>query len=109
MEILDRYELILSQALQELGPLEIPAEQQEQFEFQAVTAPDLGDVLYRLTVEHAVAFTPFRETVISLITQRSEVATTPGLRPGTPFAAHLEESHHLILLALEMMPPDAPF
>ena len=111
MEILERYELILSQSLDELGPLAIPDDAERQFELQALLAPDLGDILYRLTIEHSVAFTPFRETVISLIAEPHQAMASRGSRGYTdgPFAAHLEHAHALILLALEMMPPDAPF
>lgn len=111
MEILERYELILSQSLDELGPVAIPDDADKQFEVQALLAPDLGDILYRLTVEHSVAFTPFRETVIHLIGEPHQAMATQRARgyPEEPFAARLEHAHALILLALEMMPPDAPF
>lgn len=111
MEILERYELILSQALEELGPVDFPEEAEKQFEVQALLAPDLGDILYRLSVEHGVAFTPFRETVISLISEPREAMAAHRRGPGSerPFAVDLEHAHALILLSLEMMPPDAPF
>jgi len=111
MEILERYELILSQSVNELGPLDLPADLDQQFETQALLAPDLGDILYRLSVEHGVAFTPFRETVIALISEPQEAmaARGKGSPSGRPFAEGLEHAHALILLALEMMPPDAPF
>lgn len=110
MEILERYELILSQSLDELGPLDLPTDLDQQFEAQAMLAPDLGDILYRLSVEHGVAFTPFRETVITLISEPQEAMALRGKgAPRRPFAADLEHAHALILLSLEMMPPDAPF
>lgn len=111
MDILDRYELILSQALRELGSLSMPEDQQEQFELQRTVAPDLGDILYRLSVEHGVAFTPFRETVITLISEPQKALTARKTRGGRPrpFAGDFEDAHGLILLALEVMPPDAPF
>lgn len=111
MELLERYELILTQALKELGPVELPADAQKAFQVQAVLAPVLGDVLYRLTIEHGVAFTPFRESVINLIADRKPAiagGSATGSRPR-PFASKLEPVHPLILLALEMMPPDEPF
>ncbi|MAG57758.1 MAG: hypothetical protein CMJ83_15835 [Planctomycetes bacterium] len=111
MELLERYELILCQALDELGPVDMPTERHKVFEVQAVLAPDLGDILYRLTVEHGVAFTPFRETVISLISEPSEAVARRSASAGLdgPFANDVEHAHPLILLALEMMPPDTPF
>ncbi len=109
MEILEQYELVLDQALSELSQLETPAEL-NHLERQATLAPDLGDILYRLTVEHGIAFTPFRETVIALITERQEALHAHGLegRGARPFAADVEHAHSLILLSLEMMPPDSP-
>lgn len=111
MELLDRYELILSQALDELGPLDLPDDQQEAFQTQALLAPDLGDILYRLSIEHGIEFTPFRETVISLISDHKPAmaANGSGKERSEPFAADLEEAHPLIILALEMMPPDCPY
>ena len=111
MELLERYEVILNQALKELGPIELPKDSQKAFQVQAVLAPVLGDILYRLTVEHGVAFTPFRESVISLIADRKPALAPSGAPAPAPrgFAAALEASHPLILLALEMMPPDEPF
>jgi hypothetical protein len=114
MELLQRYETILGQGLVELGPFSSPPDDptpQTALEVQAERAPDLGDILYRLTIEHGVPFTPFRETVISLISEPQEAVAAGARSKGgrRRFAADLEEAHPLILLALEMMPPDCPF
>lgn len=112
MELLERYELILTQGLKELGPVDLPKDSQKAFQVQAVLAPVLGDILYRLTIEHGVAFTPFRETTISLIADKKPALAggkPAGGAPGRPFAHKLEAAQGLILLALEMMPADEPF
>jgi hypothetical protein len=113
MEILQRYELILAQALEELAALGLEADSDEGLDLDATLAPPFGDILYRLTVEHGVGFTPFRETVLSLISEsephRAVAGSRSGRLPGRNFAASLAQAHGLIILALEMMPPDAPF
>lgn len=111
MELLERYELILMQGMKELGPVEIPADSKKAFQVQAVLAPVLGDILYRLCIEHGVAFTPFRETVIGMIADKKPALMGPGQAGSRPrrFAAKVEPAHGLILLSLETMPPDEPF
>lgn len=113
MEILERYELILSQGLKELAGAEIASEESEGLDLEAMLAPVLGDVLYRLTIEHGVAFTPFRETVLALISESQPHRAVAGPRSASsarrPFAADLADAHGLIILALEVMPPDAPY
>lgn len=103
MKILERYELILEQGLQELGPLQVPENREEALRYQAGLAPLLGDIFYRLSIEHGMPFGPFRETVISILTEQEpeEGESAP------PFASALEELHPLIQLALEMMPAEA--
>ena len=110
MEILEKYELILDQALEELGHFDTLDYRENHLEIQALMAPRLGDIVYRLTVEHDVAFTPFRETVIGLIAERQEAVAphNPNRETARPFAARIEYAHSLILLSLEMMPPDSP-
>lgn len=111
MELLARYELILQQGLAELGPVRRPANIQKAFEADAMAAPDLGDILYRLCIEHGVAYTPFRESVIKLISEPAPMSRSSGTGQHRvkPFAADMAEDHALIVLALELMPPDAPF
>ena len=104
VELLDRYELILTQAVEELGELEIPEDRKKAYELQAILAPTLGDILYRLTVEHGIEYTPFRETVIGLIADQDSVHAAPD----EVFAPESQDLHSLILLALEMMPADSP-
>ncbi len=111
MELLARYELILTQALAELGPVTRPKSAEKAFEADAIAAPDLGDILYRLCIEHGVAYTPFRETVIKLISDPAPTArvSKSGQTRTKPFGDAMLADHALILLALEMMPPDLPF
>ncbi len=111
MEILAHYELILKQALRELGPLRRPQDATKVFEVEAVAAPELGDIIYRLCIEHGVAYTPFRETVIKLLSDAAIPSTAGRRDAGTrkPFAVRMGADHSLILLALELMPPDMPF
>lgn len=103
MNLLERYELILQQGIEELTPPEMPTDREKAFELQARLAPQLGDILYRLNIEHGVAFAPFRETVIGIIAEQH-----PADEAGRPFVEDLEALHPLILLALEMMPAEAP-
>jgi hypothetical protein len=110
MELLSHYELILKQALRELGPVRRPKDVSKVFEVEAVAAPELGDIIYRLCIEHGVAYTPFRETVIKLLSDAA-IPSAPMRRDSTPrkpFALRLSADHTLILLALELMPPDMP-
>jgi len=109
MNLLERYELILRQGIGELGPPEMPADREKAFELQGLLAPQLGDVLYRLTIEHGVAFAPCRETIIGLIADHRPIEMErEGEHGQRRFATDLEELHPLILLALEMMPAEAP-
>lgn len=111
MQLLERYELILQQALDELGHIAVPTTDEEAFDQQAELAPALGDILYRLTIEHGVPFTEFRDTVIRLISaEPSEKLEGASSEPEQDaFARALEPRHGLILLALEVMPPDPPY
>jgi hypothetical protein len=105
MEILDRYQLILRQGLDELKPALSPQKAKAVAQ-QSEMAPQLGDILYRLCVEHGIEFNGFRESSIELISQEKPVMSA-ARRAGKPFAAEFEKFHPLILLALETMPPDA--
>lgn len=111
MELLAHYEVILQQGLAELGPVKRPRSADKAFEADAVAAPDLGDILYRLCIEHGVSYTPFRETVINILATAT-TPPSPSSRSGQarvrPFADNIEADHALIVLALEMMPPDGP-
>ena len=113
MELLERFELILSQGLDELAQTQVDEESDSGLDLQALLAPTLGDILYRLTIEHGVSYTTFRDTVISLISESKPQRAVAGSRgtdgDGRPFAARLAKSHSLIILALEMMPPDTPY
>jgi hypothetical protein len=66
MELLDRYQLILRQGLSELKP-EISPQPAQAIQEQGEMAPALGDILYRLCIEHGVEFNGFRESAIELI------------------------------------------
>ena len=105
MKLLERYDLILTQASAEMEVSELPENQEEAFEQQALLAPKLGDILYRLCVEHGVAFGPFREMVIAIIVDRRPSSITAV--EAKSFAKDLIGVHPLILLALEMMPVEA--
>lgn len=109
MQLLERYELILQQSLDELGEPKKTLTDEEAFDQQADLAPQLGDILYRLTIEHGVPFSNFRDTVIRLISEPTQAVTKRDGAPLGLFAAALEPKHGLILLALEVMPPDAPY
>jgi hypothetical protein len=105
MELLEHYQLILRQGLAELNPTLSPQPAKAALE-QSDMAPALGDILYRLCIEHAVDFNAFRESSIELISQEKPVLS--GVRRASkPFGAGFEKFHSLILLALETMPPDA--
>ncbi len=109
MDLLERYEILLTQALAELGPVERSTDTKRAAQIQVALAPVLGDVIYRLSIEHDLPYNALRETIISLMTGvRPALA---GRRPesGLPraFAPKLEAHHSLILLALEVMPPDS--
>jgi hypothetical protein len=104
MELLDRYQLILRQGLTELKPSISPQPAQAAQE-QSEMAPALGDILYRLCIEHGVEFNAFRESSIELITKEKPVPAG-GRRGSKAFGAGFERFHPLILLALETMPPD---
>ncbi|MSR75187.1 MAG: hypothetical protein EXS14_06945 [Planctomycetes bacterium] len=111
MELLAHYEVILHQGIEELGPVKRPASAEKALEADAMAAPELGDILYRLCIEHGTAYTPFRETVIKIISDPAPVAKA-SKNAGTrvrPFADSMHADHALIILALEMMPPDMPF
>ena len=106
--ILIRYEHIILQALEELGPIEVPESSEQARELQGDLASTLGDVLYRLTIEHGVPFAPFRETVISILAGPEPASVAAfGKSSPRPFAAAFETEHPLVLLALEMMPAEA--
>jgi hypothetical protein len=111
MDLLARYEQILSQGLTELGPVQVPQDEKQAAALQVALASVLGDALYRLSIEHGVGYNPFRETVISLIADKKPAlaSRTGPARDTRPFAAKLSEHHALILLALEIMPPDTLF
>jgi predicted secreted protein len=105
MELLDRYQLILKQGLSELKPA-ISAQPAQAAQEQGEMAPALGDILYRLCIEHGVEFNGFRDSAIELISKEKPVVA--GARRGAKsFGAGLERFHSLIVLALETMPPDA--
>jgi predicted secreted protein len=105
MELLDRYQLILKQGLSELKPA-ISSQPARAAQEQSEMAPALGDILYRLCIEHGVEFNGFREASIQLISIEKPVPA--GARRGSKaFGAGLERFHSLILLALETMPPDS--
>ena len=105
MELIDRYQLIIKQGLGELKPA-LSAQPAKAAQEQSEMAPALGDILYRLCVEHGVEFNGFRESAIELISQEKPVMSG-ARRQSKPFGAGFEKFHPLILLALETMPPDA--
>jgi len=99
--------MLLSKALEEIGPVQMPADHQAALKLQGDLAPALADVLYRLCIEYGLPFAPFRETVIGIMAdQAPAVVGTQKSAARIPFAAGLEEVHPLILLALEMMPAE---
>lgn len=102
VEIFDRYEGILSQAIAESAPSGAPA----------VTAGEraakLGDVLYRLAIEHGVEFNAFRETCITAFAGPAPILVGRKVGPPLPFGADVAKDQPLLLLAFEMMPPDQP-
>lgn len=104
MELLDRYQLILRQGLTELKPA-ISSQPSQALQEQTEMAPLLGDILYRLCVEHGVEFNAFRESAIELISKEKPVPAG-ARRSAKSFGAGFERFHPLILLALETMPPD---
>lgn len=97
MTFLERYELILTQGVQELRE-RVPEPPEGGWAVSA--AEDLGDILYRLTIEHGLPFATFRETVMGILL---EEADTPN---RTRFAPEVARWHGLIVLALEMLPID---
>ena len=104
MELLERYQLILRQGLDELKPTLSPQPAKAALE-QSEMAPALGDIIYRLCIEHGVDFNGFRDSTIELISQEKPVMS--GARGASKaFGAGFEKFHPLILLALETMPPD---
>jgi predicted secreted protein len=105
MELLDRYQLILRQGLTELKP-EISTQPAQAAHDQSEMAPALGDILYRLCIEHGVEFNGFRESAIELISKEKPVPAGARRAPKA-FGAGFERFHPLILLALETFPPDA--
>ena len=111
MDLLARYELIISQALTELNPPAISTEPAQAAQQHGELAFGLGDILYRLSIEHGVPFNQFRQDTIDLLTaQRPVTARAPkaggkGQTPP-PFAASFAGYHPTILLALETMPQD---
>src|SRR5262245_12408541 len=105
MELLERYQLILKQGLGELKPALSPQPAKAAQE-QSEMAPALGDILYRLCIEHGVEFNGFRESAIELISQEKPVPSG-ARRASKVFGAGFEKFHPLILLALETMPPEA--
>ena len=106
MTLLKRYELILEQSMDELGPLEIPEERTAALELQSDLAPKMGDILYRLCIEHGVAYAPFRETVIAILADQKPAIVGHNEQPERVFAPRVEPVHPMILLALEMMPAE---
>jgi hypothetical protein len=109
MTLLERYKLILEQGLAELGPQETPRNREHAFELQGIEAPRLGDILYRLCIEHGAPFAPFKETIIALVVDPRPLAARPELggEDAEPFLSDLQDQHPLVLLALEMMPAEA--
>jgi hypothetical protein len=108
MELIDRYEEIVTQGIAELDPGMPSTEPTELAHQYNELAPRLGDILYRLCIEHAVFFNPFRQDVIDLICSQKPVLTGKSRGKPAPFAVAFEHFHPLIVLALETMPPD-PF
>ena len=47
MELLERYDLILNQGIDELGNLEMPEDKKKLFELQGLLAPRLSPSRYR--------------------------------------------------------------
>ena len=108
MNILNLYEHILTQALAEIGPIEVQHDNEKALALQGELAPRLGDILFRLTIEFGVPFAPFRETLISIFSGEKTAEVTPaGESTPRPFGSTLENSHALILLALEIMPAES--
>lgn len=102
MQIIERYQLILKQALDEMKPALAGQEPDEHTDL----AFALGDVLYRLCIEHGVEYNGFRDIAIDLISREKPVLSG-ARRPSKAFGAGFEKFHPLILLALETMPPDS--
>jgi hypothetical protein len=102
VEIFDRYEGVLAQALVELDSLGL----------SDVTAGEraakLGDILYRLSIEHGFEFNTFRESCIAAFAGPAPILIGRKTGPPAPFAAATSKDHPLLLLAFEMMPPDQP-
>jgi len=107
MELIKRYEIMLQQALDELGPFEFPEDEELVQEVCDALAPAVADVLYRLSIEHGVSFAPFKETVIAILSGQQPALVAQGAKKEPrPFAADLEPAHSMFILALEMMPTE---
>ncbi len=106
-EKIDRYELMLRQAIREcpVPSKENPAS--NPFEAMELQIPFLADILYRLSVEHGIEWNVFRSDVLDLLThERTVNVAAKGSVKTRPFAADLKDTHALIVLALDAMPPD---
>ncbi len=111
MELLERYELIFFQALNELNPPALSESAPELARQHGELAPPLGDILYRLAIEHGVPYNQFRRDSIELLVLQKPVTAPAGKRAAKKsapeFAAAVQKYHPLLLLALETMPPDS--
>jgi len=107
MKLIERYEIMLEQALEELGPFEFPEDEQLLRDVRDALAPAVADVLYRLTIEHGVSFAPFKETVIAILSGQQPALVAHGAKQEPrPFGANMEPAHSMFLLALELMPTE---
>ena len=102
MDFSERFELVVRQALEEVGVGEMPTTAELVARVHQDYAAPLGDALYRLCIEHGVEWNTFRESVIDAVLRRPAKVGAAAKRP----LAGVESFHDLILLAVETMPPD---
>lgn len=104
MDVFERFERILVLGTEELTEAALPSETTA-----GERAAKLGDVLYRLCIEHGVEWNGFREACIAAFAGPAPILIGRQGRAPEPFAIAIAGHHPLILLALEMMPADPDF
>jgi hypothetical protein len=101
VDVFLRFEKILDQGVAELSAATLEPEATA-----GERAAHLGDSLYRLCLEHGVAWNGFREACITAFAGPSPVFIGRAGKAPEPFAKSVAAHQPLILLALEVMPAD---
>ncbi len=104
MDVFARFEKVLADGVSEQAAAGLAPEATA-----GERASHLGDSLYRLCIEHGLDWNGFRAACITAFAGPAPILIGREGGSPQPFAMALSPHHPLLLLALEVMPPDPEF